>query len=203
MTYKMSDVLRGPVAEFKRVVQSNVLFQSVSCHTVFAERQSVTPEQFDQFVHLLREHPLFDKEEFLAELREVYSCLLDSGFFDTYLGIYFDVNQVTSFVTVVSNMVYTFDMKYSKLSPEKRSEFTKSFVDRCSRVNFLREFGAVGDLGNVRSVENVHVAKESARYFCLTSVLEEMVSHALLLEKKCGISSPHKSSPLGFYVPSS
>lgn len=197
MTYKMSDVLRGPVTEFKRVVESNVLFQSVSCHAVFAERQSVTPEQFDQFIHLLREYPLVDKVEFLAELREVYSRLLDGGFFDTYLGIYFDVNQVTSFVTVVSRMVYTFDMKFSTLSPEKRAEFTKSFVQRCSRVIFLREFGAVGDSGNV------HVAKESARYFCLTSVLEEMVSHALLLEKKCGISSPHKSSPLGFYVPSS
>lgn len=172
----MSLVLREALSKFEQSTETGVIFQGVTCHPVFLQGHSVTVKQFDDFIDLFTVESAENLSEFSARLRGLYYRLLDAGFFDAYLGIHFDVDSVTSYVTVVSNTTFTFDMKLRRVTcAQKRTEFAQTFVDRCSRVQFLRGFGC-GQMS----------ARENARYFCFSSVLQEIVQHALALQTRPG-----------------
>ena len=126
----MTKTLPVVVALFKELADSDILFQGVKSHPVFMEPCAVSHEQFDAFEDSLAQE---DLRLFGSDLRSVYSRLLDSGFFDGYLGLHFDVGRVTSYVTVVSHANYVFDMDFARaLCPQ---QFARCYTDRIEQVN--------------------------------------------------------------------
>lgn len=169
----MSDTLPGVVTSFKRLTDSGILFQGVESHPVFMEPCAVSCDQFETFVDSLVGYSREDLDLFASDLSNVYSRLLDSGFFDGYLGLHFDVDRVTSYVTVVSHANYEFDMHLARLlCPQQRAQFVQSYTDRIDRITKLREFTS----------EDVRT-RENSRYFCLSSVLDEARRHAVQMKQ--------------------
>lgn len=143
------------------------LTQGVVCHPVFATPTGVDNIEFDDLMALLKTCSPADLAIHATGLGQVYKRLLESGFFDAYLGIYFDVDTVTSYVTVVSTMIYAFDKKWrSTPSTITRVRMCESFLQRVSNVLYLRRFCD-------RDVSTV----ENARYFSFLSVLREVAEH--------------------------
>lgn len=165
--------------EMKNKTDSGTLFQGVSCHPVFMGRQGVTHAEFDEFVDILGEHDDTFPYDAVVDLRGVYSRLLDSGFFDAYLGIHFDVNNVATYVTVVSGWKWSFDTETGKLKGVyARNKAANARIQRLSRVVFLRGFGHKQDFEwEEGSCRNVHLPQEVGRYFCFSSIIDEIMKH--------------------------
>lgn len=163
----MTKTLPVVIALFKELTDSGILFQGVKSHPVFMEPCAVSHEQFDAFVDSLVQE---DLRLFGSYLRSVYSRLLDSGFFDGYLGLHFEIGRVTSYVTVVSHANYVFDMEFARaLCPQ---QFARCYTDRIDRTIKLRGLAS----------ENTR-ARENSRFFCFSSVLEEARRHAVQMLK--------------------
>lgn len=163
----MSNVtLQTKLSELQQLVNTGPIFQSVQCLRVFMVPQHVPPEIFDDFVDSLRASSRSAKS-YIAEIKQLYGRLLDSGFFDIYLCLHFDVQLHTSYVTVVSTAKYAFDKKLSCVNAALKAHVVKQYLDRASKVMWLRQLCSCDDL---RSTED-------ARYLCFSSVLHEMVYH--------------------------
>lgn len=180
----MSKTLSSVIALFREISDSGVLFQGVQNHPVFMEPCAVSHEQFDTFIDSLAAYSQEDLNLFSADLSAVYSRLLDNGFFDGYIGLYFDVHRVTSYVTVVSHAKYAFDMEFARvLCPEQLVRCYTGRIDRATKLRGL----ACKDTR----------AKEKSRYFCFSSVLEELRRHAVQmknLRRNPGIANPGRSN---------
>lgn len=143
------------------------LTQGVVCHPVFATPTGVGNTDFDDLMALLKNSSPADLAIHVTRLGQVYRWLLESGFFDAYLGIYFDVGTVTTYVTVVSTVIYAFDKRWrSAPSTLTRVRMCESFLQRVYNVLYLRRFRDK----DVSAVEN-------ARYFSFLSVLREVAEH--------------------------
>lgn len=161
----------GPkLAEMKRLANAGVLFQSVQCHPAFAETQHVANMHFDDFVNHLRLSPVEGWACYREDISRLYTRLLDCGFFDIYLHIYFDVHRTTTYTTVVAQTKYAFDLQLARANTaSQRACVANQFIDRASRVGYLRRLCLSANV----------LARESTRYFCFASVLDEMKEHAL------------------------
>lgn len=161
-----NSTLQTKLSELRQLVDRGPIFQGVQCHRVFMVPQHVSPEIFDAFVDSLRTCPRSAKSH-IADAKQLYGRLLDSGFFDIYLCIHFDVQLHSSYATVVSTAKYAFDKNLSRVVAARKGLVVKQYLDRASRVIWLRKLCLCDD---IRSTEN-------ARYLCFSSVLHEMVHH--------------------------
>lgn len=168
----MKNDARKILTKMKALAESDLFFQGVSCHKVFMEPHATRNEQFEELIDLLRrkrkKKPNLHGLRGLRGLRGLYSKLLNSGFFDEYLGIHFDVNSVTSYVTVVSGWKWVFDMEMGRLGGiGARHAFAKTQLERLYRVLFLR----------FTIADTLDKSEEVARYFCFPSILQEIVTY--------------------------
>lgn len=161
----------GPkLSEMKKLANAGVVFQGVQCHPAFAETQHVASKYFDDFVNHLRVSPVEGWACYREDISQLYARLLDCGFFDSYLSIYFDVRRTTTYVAVVAKTKYAFDMQLARASSaSQRACEAKQFIERTSRVGYLRRLCLSSSI----------LARENTRYFCFASVLDEMTQHAL------------------------
>jgi len=160
----MADALRACLLEVKKIVDLAVK-QGVVCHPVFLCRLPLDNEKFDELMTLVRACSLEDLQANAVDIDHVYRSLLDSGFVDAYLGIYFDVNNTTSCATVVSAMVYALDRTLrGNGSAVERGRIAETFVSRAANILYLRQL-CEEDISDI----------ENARYFSFVSVIDDVV----------------------------
>lgn len=162
-------MLGNKISEMKELAGAAVLFQGVQCHPVFAETQHVSTKRFDEFVDLLQVSSVEALALYHRDVTALYTRLLDCGFFDRYLHIYFDALATTTYATVVTNAKYALDTRLARIHDAGcRADVAKQYTERLSRVEILREITTSADI----------LAREDARYFSFSTFLDEMSQHA-------------------------
>lgn len=162
----MAKALRVCLLELKSTLD-NIAIQGVVCHPVFANPFPLDNEQFDRFIKLVRSSSPDDLAVNKTDIYYVYHRLLDSGFVDAYLGIYFDVHNVTTCSTVASAMMYNFDKTWRGTSCNvARTWLIETFLHRAANILHLR-----------RLCNKDIYDKENERYFSFTSVIDDFVRH--------------------------
>lgn len=162
----MAEALQVCLFDLKKTL-GHMAVQRVAFHPVFTYPLPVDNDKFDEFMTLVHACSPEDLAANQADIDYVYHRLLDSGFVDAYLGIYFDVHNVSSYATVVSSMMYAFDKTWRGTScTVERNWLVETFLYRAANILHLRQL-CKEDISE----------KENERYFSFTSVIDDVVRH--------------------------